>query len=214
MFLSGMDFNSFLFRALAFLIAITFHEYAHAIVAYRLGDRTPKEQGRLTLNPIAHFELIGTLMLLFAPIGWARPVQFNPNNFKGNKRVGTILTTLAGPMANLIVAFVFAALYTGMIRHNWVTDPAWTSFFDNFFFTTFSLNLYLCVFNLIPIPPLDGYWILRDLLPRKVAYDLTPFEKYGSFILLLLILTPFFGFVVTPIVSSLAQGIAGLLTWI
>ncbi|KEO84360.1 site-2 protease family protein [Tumebacillus flagellatus] len=214
MFFGGFDVNEFLFRALAFLIAITLHEYAHAIVAYKLGDPTPKAQGRLTLNPIAHFELIGTLMLLFAPIGWARPVQFNPYNFRGNKRVGTILTTLAGPVANLIVSIVFLALYLGMFRHNWVTDDAWLSFFHNFFLTTFSLNLYLFVFNLIPIPPLDGYWILRDLLPRKVAYDLTPFEKYGSFILLLLILTPFFGYVVSPIVGAIANGIGSLLYWI
>ncbi|PWK14444.1 site-2 protease family protein [Tumebacillus permanentifrigoris] len=214
MFFSGLDMNEILFRALAFLIGITVHEFAHGFVAYRLGDPTPKAQGRLTLNPIAHMELIGTLMILFAPIGWAKPVQFNPQNFKGNKRLGTILTTMAGPVANLIIAIVFACLLMAMERHNWITDTAWHSFFLQFMSVTFSLNLYLFLFNLIPIPPLDGYWILRDLLPRKVAYDLTPFEKYGSFILLLFIFLGLFDTVLSPIFHVLATLIIGLFGWV
>lgn len=214
MLLSGLNMNDILFRALAFMIAITVHEFAHGFVAYRLGDPTPKMQGRLTLNPIAHMDLLGTLMILFAPIGWAKPTQFIPQNFRGNQRWGTILTTLAGPFANLIVAIVFTGLLLGLDRHNWITDPAWYSFFVNFFNMTFMLNLYLFIFNLLPIPPLDGYWILRGLLPRKVTYDLTPLEKYGSFILLLFIFIGLFNYVLTPIFLALASVIFDMFAWI
>lgn len=214
MFFSDIDMNEMLFRALAFIIGITVHEFAHAIVAHRLGDLTPKSQGRLTLNPIAHLELFGTLMILFAPIGWARPVQYNPSNFRGNKRVGSILTTLAGPVANLIVAILFAGLFLAMENHAWITDSAWHSFFFQFMTVTFSLNLYLFLFNLVPIPPLDGYWILRDILPRKIAYDLTPLEKYGSFLLLLFVLLGLFNYVLTPVFRVLAKFILAMFGWV
>ncbi|MGZ4031602.1 MAG: site-2 protease family protein [Tumebacillaceae bacterium] len=184
----GFDLNDFLFRAIAFLIAITVHELGHAFVAYSFGDPTPKRQGRITLNPIAHLDLLGTLMILFGPFGWAKPVSFNPYNFKGNKRVAKILTTLAGPVMNLIVAVLFAFLFaTYLHSFQASTSSAWDSFWVNFFLNVIQLNLILFLFNLIPIPPLDGFWIVADLLPNSVSEQLYAVAKYGPFILLLAI---------------------------
>jgi len=189
-----LDPNDLLFKGIAFLIAITVHELGHALVAYRLGDPTPKVQGRLTLNPIAHMDVLGTLMILFTPIGWAKPVQFNPLNFRGNKRVGKILTTVAGPLMNLITAILFAVLIAFLFKQQLVTDSAWTSFFQNLMIHVVSLNVILFLFNLLPIPPLDGYWILKDVLPRKTGLQLGKYEMYGPFVLLLVVV---FGFVWT-----------------
>jgi Zn-dependent protease len=178
--------EDFLFRAIAFLVAITVHEFAHAFVAYRLGDPTPKMMGRITLNPIAHMDILGTLMILFGPIGWAKPVTFNAFNFKGNRRVGKILTTLAGPLANLITAILFGFLLVLLFSLG-LTDEAWRKFFVYLVNATVMLNVILFLFNLLPIPPLDGYWIVKDLLPKRLAYKLNSYELYGPFLLLLLV---------------------------
>jgi Zn-dependent protease len=188
MLFNGFDPNELLFRAIAFLIAITVHELGHAFVAYSFGDPTPKREGRITLNPIAHLDVLGTLMILFGPFGWAKPVSFNPYNFKGNKRLAKILTTLAGPVMNLIVAVLFTFFFA-IYLHSFqaTTAMAWDSFWVHLFMAVIQLNLILCLFNLIPIPPLDGWWILSDLLPRSVSDQLYPISKYGPFILLLAI---------------------------
>jgi Zn-dependent protease len=193
----GITSDDFLFRAIAFLIAITVHEFSHAFVAYRLGDPTPKMQGRITFNPIAHMDILGTLMILFGPIGWAKPVQFNPYNFKGNKRVGKILTTLAGPLSNLVTAVVFTFLFV-LVLDPLVTDGAWSNFFVELVNAVVWLNVLFFIFNLVPLPPLDGYWIVRDLLPRSLANKLDPFEKYGPFVLLLVVVFGWINVVITP----------------
>ncbi|MGB8955225.1 MAG: site-2 protease family protein [Tumebacillaceae bacterium] len=193
----GINSDDFLFRAIAFLIAITVHEFSHAFVAYRLGDPTPKMQGRITFNPIAHMDILGTLMILFGPIGWAKPVQFNPYNFKGNKRAGKILTTLAGPLSNLVTAVVFTLLFV-LVLDPLVTDGAWSSFFVELVNAVVWLNVLFFIFNLVPLPPLDGYWIVRDLLPRSMANKLDPFEKYGPFVLLLVVVFGWINYVITP----------------
>jgi Zn-dependent protease len=198
--LFGLNTDDLLFRGIAFLIAITVHELAHAVVAYRLGDPTPQREGRLTLNPIAHLDLLGTLMILFGPIGWARPVTFNPYNFKGNKRLGKILTTLAGPLANLFTAVLFAFLFA--IFFQYLTDVVWSDFVVRLVYAIIQLNVVLFIFNLVPIPPLDGYWIVRDVLPRKAAHQLNPVEKYGPFILLLFVVTPVSSWLLSPIMNS------------
>lgn len=193
----GITSDDFLFRAIAFLIAITVHEFSHAFVAYRLGDPTPKMQGRITFNPIAHMDILGTLMILFGPIGWAKPVQFNPYNFKGNKRVGKILTTLAGPLSNFVTAVVFAFLFV-LVLQPFVTDSAWSSFWMELVNAVIWLNVLFFIFNLVPLPPLDGYWIVRDLLPRSLANKLDPYEKYGPFVLLLVVVFGWISIVINP----------------
>lgn len=209
MLFSGLSMDDLLFRVIAFLIAITVHEFAHAFVAYRLGDPTPKRDGRITLNPMAHLDVLGTIMILFAPFGWARPVVFNPYNFKGNKRLGKILTTLAGPLSNLLVAILFAFLYMLFVNAG-VQDQAWNSFAMQLVNAVVFLNVILFLFNLLPIPPLDGYWILRDLLPLRAAHKLTPMEKYGPFILLLAIIFGFTWTVLEPAIIFTMSWIRGL----
>jgi len=206
MLTNGFDMNDLLFRGIAFLIAITVHELAHAFVAYRLGDPTPKVQGRLTFNPIAHMDILGTLMILFTPLGWAKPVQFNPFNFRGNKRVGKILTTVAGPIANLVTAFLVAIVISLLFKSGLIDSTSrWGDFFEQLFQAVVSLNLILFLFNLVPIPPLDGYWIVKDLLPRKAGYKLSTFELYGPFVLLLLVVFDWLWPVLLPALSFFAQ---------
>ncbi|ARU63150.1 hypothetical protein CBW65_20815 [Tumebacillus avium] len=209
MLLSGFDMDDLLFRVIAFLIAITVHELGHAFVAYRLGDPTPKREGRITLNPVAHMDLLGTLMILFGPFGWAKPVSFNPYNFRGNKRVGKILTTVAGPLANFITAIIFCFLLVFFFNLG-IEDEVWTGFVIRLVEAVVSLNLILGLFNLVPIPPLDGYWIVRDLLPQRLALKLHPVEKYGPFVLLLAVVFGFTSVVILPIYYRLGDLLLGM----
>ncbi|ASS75065.1 hypothetical protein CIG75_08790 [Tumebacillus algifaecis] len=209
MLFSGLNMDDLLFRVIAFLIAITVHELGHAYVAYRLGDPTPKREGRITLNPIAHMDLLGTLMILFGPFGWAKPVSFNPHNFRGNKRVGKILTTIAGPLANFITAIVFCFLLVFFYNLG-IEDSAWNTFVLRLVEAVVSLNLILGLFNLLPIPPLDGYWIVRDILPQRFAHKLTPVEKYGPFVLLLVVFFGITSYLILPIYYALGDLLLGM----
>lgn len=163
----------------ALFASITFHEFFHAWVADFLGDPTPRSAGRLSLNPVAHVDLFGTILLpLFLmligarPFGWAKPVPINPNNFK-NYRVGELLTSIAGPAANLILVLVFAFLYRAL--------PTKESIFAAFVLNMIVVNLILMLFNLIPIPPLDGSKVLFAFLPLSWVEKL---EIYGPFLLI------------------------------
>jgi Zn-dependent protease len=174
---------------LSFILALTIHEAAHAWVAYRLGDPTPKIQGRLTLNPLAHIDLYGTILIpLFLSLagspfifGWAKPVIFDPFNLK-NERRDSALISLAGPLSNLL----FSALLS-LILH--LTGPAVIgSLATQLIIQTISVNIVLAVFNLIPIHPLDGGKIFVGLIPEKDAYDVDDFlNRYGTLLLILLI---------------------------
>lgn len=186
---------SFLFQVAAFLLALTFHEFAHAYAADRLGDPTPRVQGRLTLNPIAHIDLFGTILLpLFliltrAPIlfGWAKPVMFDPYNL-ANPRRDAALISFAGPLVNLILAIMSAILLSTTLFYE-LGDGLFFDFLHQFVI----LNVVLAIFNLVPIHPLDGGKILVGLLPEKVAEDWDRIlSQYGTFILIFLIF-PVFG---------------------
>lgn len=167
----------------ALLIALTFHEFAHAWAANRLGDPTPRLQGRLTLNPIAHIDPIGFLMLLLFRFGWAKPVQVNPFNFDNRER-GMAWVSLAGPAMNLALGFVATLLYwfTALRMGNTplVTMIMWLALY----------NVYFAAFNLIPIPPLDGSKLLFFFLPRGTVYRyLDVIGQYGFLILILAVST-------------------------
>ncbi len=170
------------------LFAITIHEFAHGFIADKLGDPTPRFSGRLTFNPLAHLDPIGTLMLFIAHIGWAKPVPVNPNNFQ-NPRKDMLWVALAGPISNLIGAFVFGMFLRVMLF--WGL-PLFSS--EQFFFIIQIIqiivffNIILAVFNTIPIFPLDGYRILTGLLPAQQSYEFSQFARYGPFILLGIIL--------------------------
>ncbi|MFR6292156.1 MAG: site-2 protease family protein, partial [Peptococcaceae bacterium] len=178
--------------------AITCHETAHGYVAYRLGDPTAKNQGRLTLNPLAHLDLVGTLMMLIAGFGWAKPVPVNPFYFKGDRTKGMMLVSIAGPVTNLVLCFLAYFIYVA--GNGFGQIP----FLSAFLWQFLTLNVYLAVFNLIPIPPLDGSKILAGFLPKSVAYKyLTTIEQYGFLILMVLIIFNITDWILVPIVNGI-----------
>ncbi len=183
----------------AILIALTIHEFSHGLVAHTLGDPTPKNQGRLTLNPLAHLDPLGTLMLIVARFGWAKPVQVNPFNFRGNRQFGLLLVSLAGPVSNLVVALLGGILYNLVEVYSYV----WY-----FAISSISINVYLALFNLLPIPPLDGSKILLGLLPRRLHEYVYKLEAYGPFILIILIVSNITGKVLVPIAQVIIMVIA------
>lgn len=162
------------------LVSIAIHEFAHAWTADRLGDPTPRSQGRVTLNPLVHLDPIGTVMILVTRFGWGRPVEFDPYNLKEPVR-DTAIIALAGPVSNMVVAAVLAAILRfGVIPIDWLAIGIAQVLF---------INVVLAIFNLIPIYPLDGSKILLALLPRDTAYEYDNFmHKYGMFVLLAMIL--------------------------
>jgi Zn-dependent protease len=166
------------------LIAFTIHELAHAVTADRLGDPTPRRMGRITLNPLAHLDPLGTILLLLAGFGWAKPVMVNPMNFRGNPRTGMAIVAAAGPISNLVMAALGALIVRfGIVSLNELISGAFPS--PGFFLSVFiQINLILAFFNLIPIPPLDGSKILFAMLPAEWAYRLRPLEQYGFLFLM------------------------------
>lgn len=178
--------DEYLLVSVAALISITFHEVSHGYMAYRLGDNTAKNLGRLSLNPIKHIDIFGLFMLIIAGFGWAKPVPINMNNFK-NPKQGMAITALAGPVSNFILAFV--SLFIISILH--YADPfesiSIISTTINFLAILVMLNIGLGMFNLIPIPPLDGSKILYSFLPNKVYYNILQYERYGFIVLMVLL---------------------------
>ncbi len=178
----------------AVIIALSFHEFAHAWVADKLGDLTPRFTGRLTINPLAHLDILGTIMLLFFRFGWAKPVMINPDNFKKPKR-DMALVALSGPMMNLLLAFLFAIPFRLGIHMGWATE--------RFFFNALIINISLMVFNLIPLPPLDGSRIVSYFLSHKIDKYYREIERYGMIILLLLIGLGVIRKVMLPLIFSI-----------
>lgn len=199
----SLESTIFIFWLFALFTSITFHEFLHAWSANYLGDPTPKAMGRVSLNPIAHVDLFGTILIPIILIimntgfvfGWAKPVQINPNNFK-NYRVGQALTAIAGPLANLILILVFTALFK--------LFPS-SGLFSVFLLIMIQINIILMVFNLIPVPPLDGSKVLYLFLPFEAMRKL---EILGP-IILLPVLILFGGGIIWPLVS-LITNILGL----
>ncbi len=191
------------------IIAMVIHEFSHARVAYALGDFTPKMQGRLTLNPAAHIDPIGLIMLFFVHFGWAKPVQINPLNFS-NPRRDDILVSLAGPLSNLITAFVFTILLVLMVK---LHIP-----FSEGLLVVFQLiivyNINFAIFNMLPIPPLDGSHILRNLLPYELARAYAQLERYSFVFLIIILATPILSYVFVPLqrfIFGIFKGIVGIL---
>jgi Zn-dependent protease len=168
----------------ALLVGLTFHEFSHALLADQLGDRQPRAMGRLTLNPIPHIDPIGALMLVIAGFGWAKPVMVNPAALRDGQR-GMALVAFAGPIANVVVAIGFAVIYRvlGVVG---VDD----GFVLRLVELVVRLNILLAIFNLIPIPPLDGYNVLLAFLPPRQALVVRQYAPYGVIILLLLVFLP------------------------
>lgn len=185
--------NNFIYEKLilipALLIAFTFHEYAHAKMADKLGDKTPRFQGRLTLNPASHIDPLGALMILLCGFGWAKPVQTNPQVYK-NYYKDDLKVSIAGPLANLAVAIVGCFVWVLLVKIQYSTGlysvPVFSVIVD-IFSTIFSLNVSLFIFNLLPIPGLDGFAVLRDLKP-DFFYKISESLYRYQYIIIVLIL--------------------------
>lgn len=186
----------------AIVLGLTFHEYAHALVADRLGDHTARYMGRLTVNPLPHIDPIGLILLFFAGFGWAKPVPINPLRFQGDMKRGVLLVSLAGPGANMLlaVASAFALGFFSDLRLPYLND---------ILKYMIHINVILAVFNLLPVPPLDGSKILAGLLPGRQEW-LYQMEQYGTIILILLIFTGAIRYIFTIFISPLEKALFAL----
>lgn len=179
------------------LLGLSFHEFAHGWAADRLGDPTARRAGRLTMNPAAHIDVIGFLALILAGFGWAKPVPVNPFLLKGNRRTGIIAVSVAGPLANLLMALA-GAVVAGIGEGGPIIlrMVAWL----------ISINVMLAVFNLVPIPPLDGSQILAALLPGPQRWLLW-LQQYGMIVLIILLFTGIFEFIIRPPIVWIVTGL-------
>ena len=199
------------------------HECAHGLMARKLGDNTAKRQGRLTLNPLAHIDYMGALLMLLVGFGWAKPVPVNPRNFK-NPKAGMAITALAGPVSNLLAALVFGLIYNvivfimvkagGAMAMGSVVflspDVTWMKYVLMFFQFIIMINISLAVFNLIPIPPLDGSKILMAFLPDRLVFKMYQYQLYFSIALFILLMVGGISKILLPVQNWLYEGI----TWL
>lgn len=190
---------AFFLVAAALVVSLTFHEFSHAFAADKLGDPTARSLGRLTLDPRAHLDKWGTLMLIFAGIGWGRPVPFNPMYLKHPKRDSAIIA-LAGPCANFLLAGVLAGVYH-LVSDFGGGGGLLGGLVTVFLYFTILYNLVLGFFNLIPIHPLDGFKVVNGLLPYELSLQWMQMAPYGMYLLLILILTQSIGKMVNPLVD-------------
>ena len=203
------DIGGFLMNLIAGLpgivIAMVVHEYAHARVAYALGDYTPRLQGRLTLNPAAHVDPIGLLMLFIVHFGWAKPVQINPMNFS-NPRRDDILVSIAGPASNLITSFIALIVLVLLAKFDFPFSEGTLLVFN----LIIIYNINFAIFNMLPIPPLDGSHILRNLLPYELARQYEYLERYSFIFLIIILMTPVLSYIFVPLqkfIFGIFQGI-------
>ncbi len=184
--LGNLDIPTIVARVIVLLIAFTVHELAHALTADYLGDPTPRNMGRITLNPLKHLDPFGTLLLIIAGFGWAKPVMVNPMNMRGNPHTSMAIVAIAGPLSNIAMAVVAAlAFRLGLVHFSPSVVPAGNLSMLSFILSNFIwINLILAFFNLIPIPPLDGSKILYAILPSEFVYRLRSFEQFGFIILM------------------------------
>ncbi len=181
-------------------LSVVLHEYSHGWVAYRLGDITPQISGRLTLNPIAHIDIFGTILLPIALLlmsggnftfGYAKPVPINPNNFKNPKK-DMMWVGLSGPVTNIVLALVFI----GIVKSGVFVDPLYTVFLYGIF-----INLILALFNLIPVPPLDGSRVVASFLSYRQAYQYLKLERFGFLIIALLVFSRILHWLIFPVIQ-------------
>ena len=199
----------------AVLIAITFHEFAHAFAADKLGDDTARRQGRLNLNPLSHIDPIGMIMLIFAGFGWGKPVEIDPRNFNRNIKmpVAEAIVAAAGPIMNFILAIIFGVIYVSVMK-----------FAPMFIFTQvggiviillrvcISINIGLGIFNLIPLPPLDGSKILAAFLPYNAKNWLEKYYNVFYIVFVVIWVTGIAGNIISPVISAIDKGLIYLIT--
>ncbi|NQX57734.1 site-2 protease family protein [Paenibacillus qinlingensis] len=182
------DWSTLPFVILVLVLSFTIHEWAHAYSAYKLGDDTAYKFGRVSLNPMVHLDLFGSIMMLIAGFGWAKPVPVNRGNFKRPRLYG-IMVTAAGPLSNLIMAFITIIIVVLFEKYGWLNGMSKGSgeAIVQFLNKMLSINITLFLFNLIPIPPLDGYRIIQDLVDFKYTEAVQKFEQWASVIFLVIV---------------------------
>lgn len=191
----GLDWSvpvQMLLSVIPALICITLHELSHGFVAYKLGDETAKRAGRLTLNPIKHIDIFGLIMMIAFKFGWAKPVPVDMRNFRNPKR-DMAICALAGPVSNVIICCVFLFIFGVCYLPLNFSDTRFSQSLVEMIYTTAYLSLALAVFNIIPIPPLDGSKVLFSVMSSESYYKLMRYEKYGMIILIALLATDILG---------------------
>ena len=219
LFGSGFDIIEILLRIPALLLAFSVHECAHGYIAMKLGDPTARNLGRLTLNPIKHLDPFGTICMLLFGFGWAKPVPINARYFKKPRR-DMALTAIAGPVSNLLLAFVGVFLFYSFAAV-WVRFPPSSAYMRNVWELTFqflrifmTLNVSLAVFNMIPVPPLDGSRFFYVFLPPKWYFGVMKYERYIYIGVLVLVWTGAIGFVLSPVAGWLIKMMVRVVTLI
>ena len=196
------------------LIAITFHEFAHGIVAYKLGDNTAKMEGRLSLNPLNHLDPIGTLMLLVAGFGWGKPVHVNPSNYtrKISMEKGEAIVSIAGPAMNLLLAIIFTMIYYAIYKFTGVAFLMSTVGKVIMLLLQYiiAINIGLGIFNLIPLPPLDGSKIIMPLLPYNAKQWFRNNEQIFYIIFVVIWITGMASVIISPVINAVSTGIMNL----
>ncbi len=189
---------TFLYTLPALLISLAIHEFAHAFVAYKLGDRSQKAMGRLTLHPFAHIDWMGFLCIALIGFGWGKPVMVDDRNFKNRSR-DNMLVALAGPMSNLLLAILFTAIFKILIITG-VADSFNITFIRMFYYAI-AFNVVFAVFNMLPIPPFDGSKVLFFFLPNRYKDVMYTLEKYSFYIILIFVFTNLDSLIISPIIN-------------
>lgn len=205
-------FIAFLYTLPALLFCLAIHEFAHAYTAYRLGDRSQKAMGRLTLNPFSHIDIAGFVCIALFGFGWGKPVMIDDRNFK-NKAAGNALTAFAGPFSNLLMAIIFTIILKVLLITNVINiaiNSGVSAIILNMIILTIQFNVVFAIFNLIPIPPFDGSRILYFFLPSKGREIMYKIEQYSFIIILVILITGIGSKIVSPIINF----ILSILMWI
>ena len=188
------------------LVGLTVHEFAHAFAAYKLGDETPKLQGRVTLNPISHIDPVGLFALIFFHFGWGKPVQVNPFAFKKNARLCNIVVDLAGVTTNFLLGVLFGGIVMFFASRGYTLDSSWMMIL----YYAMYINFVLMIFNLLPIPPLDGFGVVTEIFDlRKKSWYLNVYT-YGNIVLLVIILTGSVSYIFGPVLNAMMKFVSWL----
>lgn len=195
--------KAFIYTLPALLISLAIHEFAHAYTAYKLGDKSQKALGRLTLDPFRHIDWMGFLCIILFGFGWGKPVNVNSRSFKDEKK-GMMLTALAGPLSNFILALIFTLILklliiTGLISP--ILNSGAGSILTNMLILAIQFNVVFAVFNMIPLPPFDGSRVLRYFLPYKVRQSYDMLERYSFIIIIVFFVTGIGSYIITPFIN-------------
>lgn len=211
-FYGGINLQETLLTLPGLILALTVHEYSHARASDRLGDPTPERQGRLTLNPFAHMDVMGTICLLFGGFGWGKPVEIDPSYYRNPARDSAIVAA-AGPISNFILAFILFIVMALMIIFCPIANYAVFLIYKIVCLAAY-MNLGLGLFNLLPLPPLDGSKILRYFLKGRALEFMYTLERYSTIIIIVLFVSGLPSMILSPLIDWISTGMASLIAWI